>query len=203
MAVRFVSDTPPQTLVDPMAQAYLVERRRHRNGLANDVRSPEFWSPEVYRAKIKTPIEFVVSAVRATNADVNNPLPLVRALEKLGMPLYGMQTPNGYSWTGRAVGKHRSSRGGRMNFAVALSLNRVGGTYIDWTAPCWASEGTQGTVQPSAMANPPDPSTRRSVLNLLLLGQPVSEQTRAAVLKQLEQQPNRAAGGTGVQHPAA
>ena len=60
--------------------------------------SPEFWSPEVYRAKVKTPLEFVVSAVRASDAEVTNAMPLVQALERLGMPLYGMQTPNGYSW---------------------------------------------------------------------------------------------------------
>ena len=89
--------------------------------------SPEFWSPEVYRAKVKTPEEFVVSAVRASGAEVKNALPLVQALDKLGMPLYGMQTPNGYSWmaepwvnTGDLVS--------RMNFALVLSGDRVAGS---------------------------------------------------------------------------
>ena len=50
--------------------------------------SPEFLSPDAYRAKVKTPFEFVVSAVRATGAEVQDATPLVRAMQQLGMPLY-------------------------------------------------------------------------------------------------------------------
>ena len=76
-------------------------------------------------------MEFVVSAVRASGAEVTNALPLVQALDRLGMPLYGMQTPNGYSWkadpwvnTGDLVN--------RMNFALVLSSDRVPGVQTDW-----------------------------------------------------------------------
>jgi len=172
-----------------MAQAFLSSDGDIATVLRTMFESPEFWSPEVYRAKIKTPIEFVVSAARSTKADVINPLPMVRELEKLGMPLYGMQTPNGYSW----LAEPWVSSGalvGRMNFAVALSFNRVGATYVDWGS-LLGLRGQQGTVQSVSMTNSPDPSSKEMRLELLLLGQPASEQTRAAVIKELEQQPNR------------
>jgi hypothetical protein len=167
-----------------MVKAYLASDGDIATVLRTMFEAPQFWSPEVYRAKMKTPLEFVVSAVRASNADVNNPLPLIRALDKLGMPLYGMQTPNGYSWmaepwisTGALVG--------RMNFAIALAGNQVGGTYIDWTA--LIGEHAE-SVQPVAMDNASKPAEKEARLELILLGQPVSQQTRETVLKQLEQQ---------------
>lgn len=183
LAVRFVSDTPPPALVDRMAQAFLSSDGDIATVLRTMFESPEFWSPELYRSKMKTPIEFVVSAVRATNAEVDNPMPLVRALDKLGMPLYGMQTPNGYSW----MAEPWVSSGalvGRMNFAVALSSNRVGGTYIDWGVLL----GQQGTVQQSSMNASTDPAAKEAQLELILLGLPASEQTRATVIGELDGQ---------------
>jgi hypothetical protein len=148
--------------------------------------SPEFWSPEVYRAKVKTPEEFVVSAVRASGADVKNAIPLVQALDKLGMPLYGMQTPNGYSWmaepwvnTGDLVS--------RMNFALGLSSDRIPGVQTDWTRLL----GDTGTVEPAALttdAAKEASAAKEQKLELMLMGQPVSDRTRATVLQQLQDQ---------------
>jgi uncharacterized protein (DUF1800 family) len=64
--------------------------------------SPEFLSPDVYRTKVKTPLEFVVSAVRATDAEILDARPLVRAMQQLGMPLYQCQPPTGYKDTADA-----------------------------------------------------------------------------------------------------
>jgi uncharacterized protein (DUF1800 family) len=181
LAVRFVSDTPPQALVDRMANAFLASDGDLATVLRTMFDSPEFWSPEVYRSKIKTPIEFVVSAARATDVDIANALPMVRALEKLGMPLYGMQTPNGYSW----VAEPWVSSGAlvsRMNFAIALSSNRVGGTYVDWNALL----AQPATVQTAVMDEAAKSTAKEARLEAVLLGQPASEQTRATVLKVLE-----------------
>jgi uncharacterized protein (DUF1800 family) len=93
LAVRFVSDTPPSALVDRMAKVFVASNGDIKTVLRTMFDSPEFWSPEVCRAKVKTPEEFVVSAVRASGADVKNAIPVVQALDKLGMPFYGMQTP--------------------------------------------------------------------------------------------------------------
>jgi uncharacterized protein (DUF1800 family) len=184
LAVRFVSDTPPPALVDRMAKSFLASDGDMATVLQTMFESPEFWSPEVYRAKIKTPLEFVVSAVRASDAEVNNPLPLVRSLDKLGMPLYGMQTPNGYSWTAEpwvSTGALVS----RMNFAVALTANRAGGTYVNWTALL----EQRMPIETVSMNTTTGPTVKELKLETILLGQPASEQTRRTVIKQLDGEP--------------
>ncbi len=172
LAQRFVSDTPPPALVDRMAAAYLRSDGDISTVLRTMFHSPEFWSPDVYRAKVKTPIEFVASALRASGADVKNPLPLMQAMTRLGMPIYGMQTPNGYSWQSDAW-VSSSALLTRMNFALVLSAGRLPGTSIDWNADL----GTLG-------AGAADPgAAEENRLESLLLDGPVSPQTRAAVTK--------------------
>jgi uncharacterized protein (DUF1800 family) len=102
LAQRFISDTPPQAVVDRAATTF----RRTGGDLTAVVRtivtSPEFSAPGAVRAKVKTPFEFVVSAVRALDADVRVPRPLLRALQQLGMPSYLCQPPTGYANTSDA-----------------------------------------------------------------------------------------------------
>ena len=93
-------------------------------------RSPEFWAPESYRAKVKTPLEFVVSAVRASGAEVSDAMPLARQLQTMGMPLYGMQPPTGYSMKADAW-VNSSALLGRMNFALALTAGKLKGIQVD------------------------------------------------------------------------
>jgi uncharacterized protein (DUF1800 family) len=185
LAVRFVSDDPPPALVDRMTQSYLSSDGDIKTVLRTMFESPEFWSPAAERAKVKTPEEFVVSAVRASGATVNNSLALVQALDKLGMPLYGMQTPNGYSWkseawvsTGQLVN--------RMNFALVLSADKLPGVRTDWSKML-GREAVNKTVATEATESQPaqvDPeaAAKERKLELALLGQPLSEKTRAAVL---------------------
>ena len=132
LAVRFVSDDPPQTLVDRMAKSYLSSGGDIAAVLKTLFHSPEFWSTSTYRAKVKTPLEFVVSAARASNANIENMLPLANNLRQMGMPVYGAVPPTGYDWkastwvsTGALVD--------RMNFALALAANRLPGITITWT----------------------------------------------------------------------
>ena len=187
LAVRFVSDAPPPALVDRMANAFLASNGDIKSVLRTMFDSPEFWSPEVYRAKVKTPEEFVVSAVRASGADVKNAIPLVQALDKLGMPFYGMQTPNGYSWmaepwvnTGDLVS--------RMNFALGLSSDRFPGVETDWARLL----GDTGTgVKPVTLttgSRDEAAAAKEEKLELALLGQAVSDRTRATVLQQFQNQ---------------
>ena len=70
LAIRFVSDDPSPTLVDHMAQTFLKKNGDIREVLKTMLRSPEFWTTASYRAKLKTPLEFVVSAVRTSGAEV-------------------------------------------------------------------------------------------------------------------------------------
>ncbi|NYF80378.1 DUF1800 domain-containing protein [Granulicella arctica] len=185
LAQRFVSDTPPPALVDRMTQAFLASNGDIKTVLRTLFDSPEFWSPSVVHAKVKTPLEFVVSAVRASDTNVVNPQPLIQSLTKLGMPLYGMQTPNGYSWlaepwvsTGALVS--------RMNFALVLASDRIPGVRPDWTQ--LLSELSNNIQPASRTTTSPDQSSseKEKRLELLLLGQPVSDLTRATVLQQFQ-----------------
>src|SRR6185295_14283575 len=99
LARRFVADTPPQSLVDRAAKRFLDTHGDLREVVRTIVTSPEFFAPEAYRAKVKTPLEFVASAVRATSARVADARPLVMALRDLGMMPYFSQPPTGYADT--------------------------------------------------------------------------------------------------------
>ncbi len=182
LAVRFVSDEPPAALVDRMTAAFLKSGGDVKVVLRTMFTSPEFWSPAVYRAKVKTPLEFVVSAVRAGDVQVDRTQALVQALNKLGMPLYGMQTPNGYSWkqsdwvsTGALVS--------RMNFSLVLSDDRIPGTRTEWTKLLGETPGSGG-VKPVMYTAPETAAAKEQRLEMILLGAPVSERTRATVLSQ-------------------
>jgi uncharacterized protein (DUF1800 family) len=186
LAVRFVSDTPPPALVDRMAKAFVASNGDIKTVLRTMFDSPEFWSPEVYRAKVKTPEEFVVSAVRASGAEVKNAIPLVQALAKLGMPLYGMQTPNGYSWmaepwvnTGDLVN--------RMNFSLGLSSGRVPGVQTDWDRLLGQ---TNSAIEPVSLTTGAsnEAAAKEAKLEIALMGQPVSDRTRSTVLQQFQDQ---------------
>jgi uncharacterized protein (DUF1800 family) len=184
LAVRFVSDTPPPALVDRMAKAFVASNGDVKTVLQTMFDSPEFWSPEVYRAKMKTPEEFVISAVRASGADVKNAIPLVQSLEKLGMPLYGMQTPNGYSWMAETW-VNTGDLVSRMNFALGLSSDRIAGVQTDWTRLLGQ---TAAGVEPVALTQGDGAAAKEAKLETLLLGQPVSERTRSTVLQQFQNQ---------------
>jgi uncharacterized protein (DUF1800 family) len=132
LAMRFVSDSPPPALVDRMVQTFLKKNGEIREVLETMLRSPEFWQPETYRSKVKTPLEFIVSAARATGAQVDDALPLVRQLQNMGMPLYGMQPPTGYSMKADTW-VNSSALLGRMNFALALTAGKFPGIHGDAT----------------------------------------------------------------------
>jgi uncharacterized protein (DUF1800 family) len=167
LAVRFVSDTPPPVLVNRMAATFLKSDGDIAAVLATMFRSREFWEPQVYRAKVKTPLEFLASAVRAGDATVGNALPLVQAMNRLEMPVWGMQTPNGYGWTAEDWVSSNALIS-RMNVALALSAGGLPGTRMDFGAV--AGEGAVASA------------ATEKALEMTLLGQPATERTRAAVM---------------------
>jgi len=123
---RFVSDTPPQALVDRATKRFRDTDGDLREVMRTILTSPEFLSPDAVNAKMKTPFEFVASALRATGADVQDALPLVRTMQQLGMPLYQCQPPTGYKDTADAW-VNTGALVDRMNFAVRLSSRRLPG----------------------------------------------------------------------------
>jgi uncharacterized protein (DUF1800 family) len=126
LARRFVADDPPAALVARAAERFRQTDGDIREVVRTIVMSPEFFAKETYRAKVKSPFEFVVSAVRATVIDTTNALPLVQAVRDLGMPLYGAQPPTGYSDRAEAW-VNSGALLNRMNFALALAGGRMRG----------------------------------------------------------------------------
>ena len=188
LAIRFVADDPPPALVDRMAQKFLATDGDIREVLRTMFKSPEFWSPKVYRVKVKTPFEFVVSSLRATGTDLNNPGPALGVLNRMGMPLYQMVPPTGYSMTA-ATWMNSEALIDRMNYALALSNGQVGGTNFD--AGRLLALGTL-TSRGFPHANPADSDAGRGqetalllIENALLNGE-VSAATQKAIRRQLD-----------------
>ena len=133
LARRFVSDSPPPALVDRAAARFRDTGGDLREVLRTILTSPEFLAPDAIGAKAKTPFEFVVSALRATGADVQDARPLVRAVRELGMPLYQCQPPTGYTDTADAW-INAGALVGRINFSVELAGNALPGVFMSGVA---------------------------------------------------------------------
>ena len=170
LAQRFVSDDPPASLIARMQQTFQKKNGDVAEVLRTLFHSPEFWSPEAYRAKVKTPLEFVVSSVRGTDAQVTDGTALAQALNRMGMPLYGCQPPTGYSMKSETW-VNSSALLNRMNFALAFAGGHVQGTKLD-----------HSILQA-------DPSTDSQQLLARLEGEllhgDTSQQTHATISKQL------------------
>ena len=131
LAQRFVADNPRQSLVDAMAASFMKSDGDIREVMKTMLNSKEFWASDVYRAKLKSPFELVISAVRAGQADLKNPTVLAMAAERLGQPLYRKLEPTGYSNSSEEW-KNSASLLGRMNFATTLAQNKVPGVSLQW-----------------------------------------------------------------------
>jgi uncharacterized protein (DUF1800 family) len=184
LAIRFVSDDPPKALVDRMAKSYLQSDGDIPTVLRTLFHSPEFWAASDFRAKVKTPLEFVVSAARASNANIQNFQPLMNALRQMGMPLYGCMPPTGYKWdasdwvsTGALVD--------RMNFALSLAANRLPGITVEW-APAKNMSAPDSDATSQQMI--PTPESEEARLEPILLAGGVSDATRTAALEQFKAQ---------------
>ncbi len=133
LARRFVSDNPPKTLVDRMANTFAESDGDIKAVMHTMIYSPEFWSREAYRAKIKTPFELVVSAARALGTDVDMPQPLVGWVGRIGEPIYQCQPPTGYADKAEAW-VNTGALLNRLNFSLALAGNKMRGSRTDVSA---------------------------------------------------------------------
>jgi hypothetical protein len=174
---RFVSDEPPPALVDRVAQTFIKSNGEIREVLRTIFYSPEFNSQQAYRAKVKRPFELAISAVRTLGADTNGGPQFHQWIARMGQPLYGFQTPNGYS----DVAENWVNTGAlleRMNFALALVSNRIPGTRVDL----------------SRLMSDTKPGTSIDKVKLLdrlvgvIVGGEMSAKTRETLLTQLNEQ---------------
>ena len=173
---RFVSDEPPPALVDRVAQTFTKTDGDIREVLRTIFLSPEFNSAQAYRAKVKRPFELAVSAVRTLGADTNGGPQFHQWIARMGQPLYGFQTPNGYS----DVAENWVNTGAlleRMNFALALVSNRIPGTRVDLS-------GFVGDISSKSI----DKEKLLDRFVTLIVGGEISPKTRETLLKQLNDQ---------------
>ncbi len=162
LAQRFVADDPPSALVDRMAKTYHDTDGDIRVVLATLFDSPEFFSEGAYRAKLKTPFEMIVSAVRATGAKVDDAGRLVSQISALGQPLYRKLEPTGYSNVGTDW-LSSASLMRRMNFALDLAQNRIDGVPVDSSKFSAVPEKTARQV----LFTNPAPQTLEAIVSAL------------------------------------
>jgi uncharacterized protein (DUF1800 family) len=172
LAQHFVADNPPHALVDRMTQTFEKTDGDIREVLHTMIYSPEFWSKDTYRVKIKTPFELVASVTRAVGAEVNIPLMLVQWTNRIGEPLYQCMPPTGYS-TKADAWVNTGALLNRMNFSLALTADRIRGAQVDVSALLGDEAGTN-----------PSKALDRAI-QVLLAGQATPE-TRATLEKQLD-----------------
>jgi uncharacterized protein (DUF1800 family) len=129
LARRFISDNPPQSVIDRAAQVFMRTDGDIREVVRTIVTSNEFFAQNAYRAKVKSPFEVVVSAMRAMNAAPDSTPRTAGAIAYLGEPLYGHQAPNGYPETGDAW-MNTGAILNRINFGIAAAGNRIPGANV-------------------------------------------------------------------------
>ena len=128
LARRFVSDEPPEELIDRAAETFTRTNGDIREVLRTIITSDAFFSDAAFRAKVKTPVEVVVSALRALDA-APDPTPRTsQIVANLGQPIYGRQTPDGWpdvasEWMGTGAIL------ARINFGLTVGVNRVPGAH--------------------------------------------------------------------------
>src|SRR5882762_541159 len=169
LCARFVSDEPPDGCVDAAVEAWHRTNGDVRAVLRAIFTSPDFWAPQALRAKVKTPLEFVVSAVRATGAQPDSTLRLAQVVARLGEPLYLQPAPTGYP-EAQALWVNSGALLARMNAAVALAADRLPGASVDLD-----------DVVPAAA----DHAALVDAVNVRLLNGTMSAHTRSVILEQL------------------
>ena len=172
LAVKFVNDNPSDALVNRVAGAFQKSNGDIKATLRALFTDKEFFAPENYRAKIKTPFEVLVSAIRTLGAETNASPVMQGMLQKMGEQLYGYQAPTGYPDTAEDW-VNTGALLERLNFGLALAANRIPGTKVDLTRFVGR-----------------DPDDKEKVMNTFIsvvLQNEISPNTKATLMKQLNQ----------------
>lgn len=135
LAVRFISDKPPQSVIDRAAETFTRTDGDLREVVRTIITSPEFFASAAYRAKVKTPFEVVVSAVRAVGAPPDPTPRTAQLVATMGQPVFGRQTPDGWPETGDEW-INTGAILNRINFGTTLASGRVpGANQQNWPLP--------------------------------------------------------------------
>jgi uncharacterized protein (DUF1800 family) len=169
LCARFVADDPPDGCVDDAVAAWQRSDGDIRAVLHAIFHGPDFWAPQNVANKVKTPLEFVVSAVRATGADPDTTLRLAQVVARLGEPLYLHVAPDGYperqdDWV------NSGALLARMNASVGLAAGRLPGVTV-----------ALDTLVPPSL----DVAALLDAIDRRMLGGAMSAHTRAVITQQL------------------
>jgi len=165
---RFVNDDPPDGCVDDAVAAWKRSNGDIREVLRAIFHGPDFWATQNVRAKVKTPLEFVVSAARAVSAEPDTSPRFAQVVARLGEPLYLHVAPDGYPER-EAAWVNSGALLDRMNAAVALATGKLQGV----------------TVVLDSVVAAGDTEQLISVVNEKILGGAMSENTRQVLRRQL------------------
>ncbi|MGB6483744.1 MAG: DUF1800 domain-containing protein [Candidatus Acidiferrales bacterium] len=171
LAQHFVSDNPPQELVNRMSDTFMLSDGDIRAVLKSMIYSPEFWSKAAFRAKVKTPFEVAVSAARALDLQTTISPQLVQWVGRMGEPLYQCEPPTGYADTAD-VWVNAGALLNRLNFALTLATNHMPGTSTDLARLLGQDADTNAELALSRALDD-------------FLGGEISPQTRATLEKEL------------------
>jgi uncharacterized protein (DUF1800 family) len=133
IATRFVSDAPPQTLLNKMSEAFTSHDGDIKQVMIAMVTSPEFWGTQSLREKTKSPFELTISSVRSLNATIKQPYQLYLWIAKMGQKMYFYQAPTGFPDKGQ-YWINTGALLNRMNFGLALATQRIPGVTFDLAA---------------------------------------------------------------------
>ena len=177
LAKKFVADDPPPALIARMTKTFQDTGGDVRAVMTTMLDSPEFFSQGAYRAKVKTPLELVASAVRAANAQVDFAIPMAMQIAQLGQPLYRKIEPTGYSGA-NSEWVNSAALLARMNFALALASNRLPGSKVDTNA----FSSNAASVARQVLFHDPSQQTLDSIEKALAQRQPTPELLAGLVL---------------------
>src|SRR5438445_200071 len=160
LCARFVADEPPDGCIDAAVAAWQKSHGDIRAVLRAIFTSPDFWTPQAARSKVKTPLEFVVSALRATGIEPDTSPRFAQLVARLGEPLYQQPAPTGYAET-EAHWVNSGALLARMNAAMAIAKECSSVPMLD------------------------DQSQLVDTIDAKLLGGTMSAHTRSVILEQL------------------
>ncbi len=198
LAIRFISDSPPQSVIDRAAATFTRTHGDLREVVRTIVTSDEFFSAAAYRAKVKSPFEVVVSALRAVNAPADPSPRTAQLTVELGQTIFGHQTPDGWPETGDEW-INTGSILNRINFGLTLAAGRVpGANQAFWPLPegirNQPKEAQVDAVVTAFLGGEVSPETRA----ILISGNNPMLKTAVDTTESMMRQPPDTAGVTGL-----
>ncbi len=179
LARYFLSDEPAPAVINRMQKVFLKTHGDLTEVYRSLFASPEFWSRTNYMVKVKRPLQFVASSIRALGGELDLKTPLPKILADLGEEPYKCSPPTGYkddanSWV------NPGALVSRLDFSLKLAANRMDGVFVSLPQGVKATENLKILVGDVAKK---------------LLGHPLSKGSEAVVVQELSDESRTFANG--------